>query len=356
MWAYLPFYPALYNKRPFPLHPLGLVLSVTHRCNFACATCHVTDRVGEGKELTLEEIRLIFSHLPDNLLWITLTGGEPFLRTDLLEITREALRLSRPRFLNLPTNGHFTQRVADFADGLNTPGLGALTRIILSVDGLYEEHDRLRASPGSFEKLLETYRHIRLMAHPKIQVGFNLTISRFNVGSILPVYEYLYQLSPDFIVFEVAGGRKELNVSAAEVTPDPQALADFENRFKKFLQNKRFFGVNRFFHQFKIEYLSRAVDTLSHQRRNHRCYAGFASVYVGATGEVWDCPVAGRRMGYLREVDYDLMACFRSAEAEITRELIRKKVCFCALSNAEYWNMALSPAVAARVAVKSLGR
>src|SRR3990172_13143979 len=76
--------------------PLSVLFEVTHRCNLGCEHCYLTEGpVGRPRpsraELTLDEVRRVLDELAAaGTLFLTLTGGEGFLRRDLLDIVAHA--------------------------------------------------------------------------------------------------------------------------------------------------------------------------------------------------------------------------------------------------------------------------
>ena len=96
--------------------PLNGSLEVTLRCNLRCEHCYLpfSQRSGSSNgELSLAEIQRIFSEIADaGCLWLLLTGGEPFLRRDFLEIYDDAKR--KGFIITIFTNGTLiNQRIAD---------------------------------------------------------------------------------------------------------------------------------------------------------------------------------------------------------------------------------------------------
>ena len=67
-----------------PSTPTRVVLDVTRRCNLRCGICQ-TWSVTPKHELTVAEIRATIGQLP-RLTWLDVTGGEPFLRTDIADV------------------------------------------------------------------------------------------------------------------------------------------------------------------------------------------------------------------------------------------------------------------------------
>ncbi len=66
--------------------PVNLIFFVTSRCNLLCTHCFYWEELNKRKnELELDEIERVSRSLP-NLLSVSLTGGEPYLRPDLPDI------------------------------------------------------------------------------------------------------------------------------------------------------------------------------------------------------------------------------------------------------------------------------
>jgi cyclic pyranopterin phosphate synthase len=118
-----------------------LRLSLTDRCNFRCGYCSVSDYEDGDRILSRAEIRrllAVFARL--GVRRIRLTGGEPTLRREVVEIVADARATPGVEEVALTTNGH---RLADLAGPLREAGLRSLN---VSLDTLDEA--RLRAISG----------------------------------------------------------------------------------------------------------------------------------------------------------------------------------------------------------------
>ncbi len=84
--------------------PLRGQIELTSRCNLNCLHCYCLGREGGGKELTGQQWKNIFDQLQkEGCLWLTLTGGEPFLYPGFSELY---LYIRKKGFLvTLFTNG-----------------------------------------------------------------------------------------------------------------------------------------------------------------------------------------------------------------------------------------------------------
>ena len=80
---------------------------VTYRCNARCTMCNRYKAPSKPEEeISIETIR----KLPP-MYFTNITGGEPFIRTDLKEIVRELYKKSDR--IVISTNGFFTDRIVD---------------------------------------------------------------------------------------------------------------------------------------------------------------------------------------------------------------------------------------------------
>src|SRR4030042_892800 len=101
--ARLPLY-YLYRRFGWPrMLPLSIVVSVSYRCNSRCVTCDVWRKPND--DLTVEEWRQVFRSIGHAPYYVTFTGGEPFLRRDIVALVRVAWEECRPAILTIPTNG-----------------------------------------------------------------------------------------------------------------------------------------------------------------------------------------------------------------------------------------------------------
>ena len=127
--------------------PIQLTFFVTRRCNARCPYCFYLQSAGtaqpDAAELSLEEIGKISSSL-GSLLWLAFSGGEIFLRKDLVEISRQFHRQNRPAIMLYPTNGLLPQLIHDTMAQILRDCSDSVVVVKLSLDGVGAAHDALR--------------------------------------------------------------------------------------------------------------------------------------------------------------------------------------------------------------------
>ena len=138
------------------LPPRQLQINVTYRCNARCTMCNIW-QMQARPEMSTEDFSLVLQDpLFQSIERLTLAGGEPSLRHDLVTLT-ELFMHSMPRLtsLTLVTNGLAVERVlADAQAMLDLCGQrGIGFNVSVSLDGVGQVHDEMRNVPGAFAKV-----------------------------------------------------------------------------------------------------------------------------------------------------------------------------------------------------------
>jgi MoaA/NifB/PqqE/SkfB family radical SAM enzyme len=125
--------------------PIHCIVQVSNRCNLTCSFCSFWERPApRSDEMSVDDFQVIADKLAEaGALVVSLEGGEPLLRPDIVEIVRAFARHHHPILF---TNGwRVTQ---DLARALWAAGL---TEIGVSIDyATPQRHDEHRGKPGTF--------------------------------------------------------------------------------------------------------------------------------------------------------------------------------------------------------------
>jgi len=320
-----------------PKLPMNLTLSVSFKCNSRCKTCNISEK--KSNELSFEEWKRIFQRFGKDLYWVTISGGEPFLRNDLLELVCSLYDYCRPSVINIPTNGLLRNRIPDTVDQITHHCQNAQIVINLSIDEIEERHDAIRGVPGNYQKAVETFRDLKALERPNLSVGIHTVISRFNVTRIHEIYRHLRTLKPDSYITEIAEERVELNTIGAGISPEYEDYANAVDFLTRELKQDHFNQVGRITRAFRIQYYQMVKKILQEKRQLIPCYAGFASAQIAPDGDVWFCCVKAESIGNLRAVEYDFKKIWFSEKANRLRKSIKNGECYCPLANASYTNM-----------------
>ncbi len=145
-----------------------VVWNVTRRCNLRCVHCysHSEDRDYAGELGTDEGKRLLDDLAGMGCPVVLFSGGEPLIRSDILELIRHAAAQGMRAVLS--TNG--TLITALLAAELHSIGL---SYVGISLDGVGERHDAFRGVAGSFSRAMKAIDNCR---EAGLKVGLRFTI------------------------------------------------------------------------------------------------------------------------------------------------------------------------------------
>ncbi|MCB5228581.1 MAG: radical SAM protein [Candidatus Cloacimonetes bacterium] len=336
MWRMLGYW--FMKRLGFPkMLPINYTVSLLYTCNSRCATCNVWKK--KARNLTPDEYRKIFKSVGRAPYWITFSGGEPFLREDLDEVVTSIYQISRPRIINIPTNGILTKTIVEKTAAIAKACPKAQIIINVSIDGVEDQHDEIRRVPGNYKKAIATFNRLKALKLPNLSVGIHTVISKLNVESFASIATELMRLEPDSYITEIAEERVELDTIGADITPslvNYKSAADFLiHRIKR----SKFKGMNKITMAFRIEYYNLVKRIMRDKKQVLPCYSAVASAQISPDGDLWPCCVKATNMGNLRQSNYNFRKIWYSAEAELERRSIHRRECWCPLANAAYTNM-----------------
>ncbi|HCX73346.1 MAG TPA: radical SAM protein [Candidatus Cloacimonas sp.] len=333
------------------LLPINFTVSVLYSCNSRCKTCNIWKK--EAKNLTLSEYELIFKKIGKAPYWITISGGEPFLRKDLPEICEIIYRHSRPAIINIPTNGLLTEKIVADVKKIATTCKKSQLIINLSVDGIGKQHDEIRQIPNNYKKVMKTYSQLQDLKLKNLSIGIHTVISRFNVEDFPKIANVLLSMHPDSYITEIAEEREELDTKGAKITPSLISYRSAIDFLSHRIKNNKFKGMSKITQAFRIEYYNMVKKILRDQTQVIPCYAGIASAQISPDGEVWSCCIKANSLGNLRQQDYNFKKIWFSKNAKKERISIKNKECYCPLANASYTNMLMDIPTLLRVFYRS---
>jgi len=350
--------------------PFNLTISLTYNCNSRCRTCNIWRMKKERAELSLEEYERIFRNLGSSVFWVTLSGGEPFLRKDIVEIAKSLYKNCHPKIINIPTNGLLGEIIAEKSQQIALACPKSEIVVNLSLDGVGTKHDEIRGIPGNFDRAMTTYSHLRKINLPNLSLGVHSVISKLNHEDIPELCDFvLDELKPDSYISEVAERRVELGTTESDITPSAEDyakavdyIAKRTSAYKKISADKttKTKNISRFTRAFRLGYYGFAKDALAlplgKAKQPIPCYSGFASGQISPEGDVWGCCIRAEPLGNLREngADYELKKIWFSARADGFRTSVKKGVCSCPLANSYYTSSVCDPVSVAKVVTKLL--
>lgn len=327
--------------------PMNYTISLLYSCNSRCQTCNIYNKT--AKNLTLSEYKEIFRHLGRSPYWITFSGGEPFLRPDIDEICLAVYKRCKPAIINIPTNGILTEIIIEKMKKMTSGCPKTQFVVNLSIDGIGEQHDKIRNVEGNYEKVMATYKGLQELKAKNLSLGIHTVISAINVDDFHYIASELINLKPDSYITEIAEERVELDTMGSNITPDIVAYKAAIDFLIHRIKNGTYKGIGKITEAFRIEYYELVKQIMRDKTQIIPCYSGIASAQISPDGDIWSCCIKARPMGNLRENDLNFKRIWNNHNAILERKSIKNKECWCPLANASYTNMLMNIPILWRV-------
>jgi MoaA/NifB/PqqE/SkfB family radical SAM enzyme len=332
-------YKSFYNFGFPKMLPMNYTVSLLYSCNSRCSTCNIWKK--KANNLTDTEYEKIFSNIGKSPYWITFSGGEPFLRKDIVKIVTTIYKTSHPRIMNFPSNGILTKKIVSDIKNICRACPKSQIIVNLSIDGIEEEHDRIRNVENNFQDVIKTYHRLKALEIKNLQVGIHTVISRFNVHNFSSIASYMLDLKPDSYITEIAEERIELDTMRTNITPTLLQYKSAIDFLIHRIKHDKYKGLSKITQAFRIEYYNLVKEILRDKKQVINCYSGISSVQISPDGDIWSCCIKADSKGNLRKANYDFRKLWFSPEMKKERNSIKNKECWCPLANASYTNMLL---------------
>lgn len=337
-------------------HPSYMIFWVTRACNLSCAHCfNRYFQQNSEKDLSLNEIETISRNMA-HVKYLTLAGGEPLLRRDLAAIVRTFYTHNNLHFLNLVTNGWFTDRTHAFArDVLNDcPNLHMSVGV--SLDGPQGIHDRFRGKTGSYDRAVKTMKKLQSLGqrNQRLTVAACGTCHAGNADHLLDLARHVQS---DLGIPYYAGlirGESLPDMGLKDISPETyKTLTDAIG----FLQNVRLAPHYPFRHvRIAVDQIvSNIIHTsLTQNRKTLTCKAGKKGFVLTSNGDILLCEILNTRLGNVRDHKYKLYDILALPDSLKAMAHIRHTGCHCTWECFQRLNVVFSPQIYPALLLKTL--
>jgi len=325
-------------------------LSITHACNYRCKTCNIWKKYLENPELKDEELTLSeYTELFRNnreIIWLSITGGEPFLRRDLVDIVISALEnVDKLRVINIATNGSLPRRVEkSLSEILSFVKKPIYISVEVSLDGKEPIHNEIRGVKDAYQKSLETFQRLRRLKEEAeadfFNVKFEYTISKYNSGMLKETIEELADeegLRPnDFIITFAHKSFFYDNLESEVSSKTDITLKEVSWFLKNYPKKDLFDRIARSYLKMSMKYFG--------ENWRPPCVAGEHSCFINPYGDVYPCITMNYRLGNLRSDGFSLRDILSNNRSQIFRRKIRETCVTCWTSCEAYPTIIFKPA------------
>ncbi|HEY6045564.1 MAG TPA: radical SAM protein [Pyrinomonadaceae bacterium] len=334
-----------------PFAPVLLNILVTSVCDMRCTHCFFTDELDDRPRKKLQmkthEIDRIAETLGGNLGVLILAGGEPFTRKDLPEIVSSFYRHNNLESVYLMSNGQIQKRIFPDVTRILEECPNLNVTVAMGIDGLQEQHDKIRQKPGSWQIAIETARELKNMKKqfPKLDLQTCTCFMHSNQDTIFEWYDFLkHDLQPDKVNFNYI---RPPSADPIELDIDKSRYAKLANMID---DDSRHAAIKNNYGG-KAGYFKAAIDIYMHglitktqetQQAQLTCYAGTAGAVIYDEGTLSSCENLAP-IGNLRDHNWNFQGLWLS-EAMKERRKVAANGCFCTHeSNCYYPSLPFNP-------------
>lgn len=334
-----------------------MIFFITARCNLNCKHCFYLENLNKkNNELSLEEIDKL-TRTMGKLLWISLTGGEPFLRKDIADIVKIFYRNTKFHVLSISSNGLLTDATVAAVSQMCQAAKNSYILVYISIDGLEQTHEQIRGAPRSFNKSLKTIEELKKLKSQfsNLGVGTITTINAQNQHEMRDLALFLKNVvQPDTMTINMLRG-KPRSTSLGEIDlKNYYAFLDVE---KEGWNSGDLGHFNMIGSTILKRREVRQKEIISHIFDKNEyvipCRAADISCVLSETGDLYACELLEEKIGNIRDHGLDFKSLWRSKKTSELKSFIKDTKCFCTYECAMTTNILFNPRELARLFFKN---
>ncbi len=300
-------------EQPFA-KPCWIFLSLSHKCTYNCQMCGVV-KILKGYELRTEDVKKVFDEISgwDWDYTVVITGGEPFLRSDIFDIFKYAKESNLK--IEVVSNGSLINQA--LAEKIMSSGL---SNIAISLDGAREQtHDFIREK-YAFNKAIEAIKYLvaakkKLGSGPQISVW--TTIMKENVEELFDIISLVNNLGVECLVYHpvVVAQEDMQNTSPnARFWLQEKDVERLKQQIDRIVKYQKKHGLVAFLHDPYL-WIKHFKGELT--KKEWKCNP-FVFTNIGPDGEVRSC---GSAFGNINKLS--LQECLNTNEAHKARSIMK---------------------------------
>jgi len=287
--------------------PTDAVIAVTYICNSRCRMCNIW-QMGNLPVLDLAE----YHKLPKSLKEINLSGGEPFLRADLVDLVKLIVTNNPSARIIISSNGFATDLIKQKMELILKikPDIG----LAFSLDGIGSAHEEVRRIPQAYDKVIATLKMLKEdLKMTNLRLAF--TAGDYNIDQLIPVYNLANKLGIEFTVAAVHNADHYFNIQENKI----DKLPEFEQAFKTLINAELMSWSPKKWARAYFAYA--LLKFLKDKKRMLPNFSGVDNIFIDPQGNVSPSDVSPHRMGNLKDfANYDDLVATEQAQKAVEAE------------------------------------
>lgn len=321
-------------SRFFSSQSPNLVYFVTARCNARCDFCLYKTQIEAedySKELRPNEVEEIARNFGE-ISYLAISGGEPFLRSDLYFLIDPFLRYCKTRVVDIPSNFAFGDSIVDTMSELLAKHPNVIFDLQLSIDGIGSLHNESRKVSNLYQKALGNFKRAQELRQSFANLRLKVNVvylprNKDNLGEIEK--ELTSQLDADRYILSYPNKVIDLNCESHDFN-DYSEYCRWAERFSALGKRPQgLYGAGM--RAARVMHNEILGDAISGRRAmGEVCEAGRRTLVLSENGDVYPCENLWHLIGNLRSENYRIRSILDGeAYAKFRENFLGPKKCNC---------------------------
>lgn len=317
--------------------PQYLILFVTNQCWMKCKHCWFNE---EWKKNNIKSELLSFNEL-ENLAdsisktsFLSLTGGEAFIRDDIVEIVNLFTKRNKVLRYQIPTSGYKTSQIIEKTENMLVDNPMIPFRVDVSLDGNEEIHEEIRGVKGVYKNAIDSITELNKLKkkYSHFDVGVITTISNYNENIIEEIASIIEDIHPDgeWMVNIIRGKARDSCAEKVNLKNYIKAHEIIEQRMRNGTCKGHSGHLSARWLSAKNSVRRKVImKILENKYKGGGCSAGALGGVIYADGSVYPCELLNKPFGNLKDYDCQLPLLWNSKNADDIRKWIQDSNCRC---------------------------
>lgn len=311
-------------------YPYKLTFAITYMCNYKCKHCSIWKRK-PSNELSLDEIELFVKNY-NHFKWFNLTGGEPFLRKDLIDIVQTLKENSKtPLLFNTTTNGFNPDLIYSKVEEMLSLRI-PLTVVVVSLDGYKQLHEYVRGVKGSFNNALKTFELLKelMKENKRFKTFLGYTVNPLNIGQFKRTF---IEVKKRMKVVSLRDFHFNIYHTSTHYYGNLNMSNEFDEYREKLLDELKLINSFKKINPLNLisflekGYVKLAMKYVKNNKTPLPCKAIQSSIFIDPMGNVFPCTIFEYKLGNLRNFEYDLKKILNQKKTMEKKRLVKLLRC-----------------------------
>jgi radical SAM protein with 4Fe4S-binding SPASM domain len=318
--------------------PQFLILYLTSECWMKCRHCFYNEAFRKTNNIqehnfSFDELRLLFGSIK-KILYLSLTGGEPFIREDLEDIIKLFTAGKKVFRYQIPTSGYKTSLIIDKTQRILRDNPAVPFRVHVSLDGNKEIQKIIRGRTDAFDNALYTIKELNKLKkyHSHFDVGIITTVCSYNQDILEEMNGIVENIHPngEWCINFIRGEPRNQNAKNVDL----ENYSKVSNLIDARIQKGTYQGYSGHITSGWLTAKNAArrkiiYKILKNEYRGGGCSAGSLGGIIYPDGSVYPCEILSESIGNLKDYNYNLQHLWNSAKGDELRDQIQETACVC---------------------------